>query len=758
MKKYLVGIYRSFPVQLVLLHFKKFQVLLIFWYILFSTISGGFMHSYGADSLLLAPEYRGEVSMISTMIMGIAIGIFVMSWNITTFILFSRHFRFLATTSNPFLKYCINNSILPLSFLIFYMVHAIRFEHYRELISGWIIFLHIIGFILGYTLLILISFIYFFRADKSIIRQLAPVLSDPKLFQSTFQGRKGPLTESRLIKVEWYLNNIFEIKKPRDVKHYPLSFVDAVFSRHHFAAVISIFIAFLFLILVGFNLDSPVFQLPAAAGIVLFFSILIAVAGAFSYFMQSWSLPFFVVLIIILNMLFRTGIMDPSNKAYGLNYKNRDERPIYDKASLDSLSSRVYVEKDIENMTRILEKWKAKQKQEKPILYLVNTSGGGNRSANFTMNVLQRLDSITNGKFMDKVFLITGASGGMLGASYYRELARAGDKVQRMDPKYVDDISEDLLNSVFTSFVARDLAAPAQKFTVGEYEYIKDRGYAFEQKLDRNTHGFLNKRLIDIEPDERNAKVPLMFFNSVITRDGRKMIISTQPVRFLMRPYNDTSSTLDSDLDAVDFNSLFRKQDPLNLRILTAMRMNATFPYVLPNVWLPTKPVIDVMDAGLRDNYGPETAIRFLQVFRKWIRENTSGVVLVQIRDRKIGGWEYPYTSDNITEIFTKPFLLLQYNWYKMQEYNHNDLLSLTEEAFGPSFRRISFEYVPKKEDAGAALNFHLTKRERKNIREALYSEENTKSFNDFAGIEKLSRIRTLTQKAVSGDTLLAGQ
>ena len=66
------------------------------------------------------------------------------------------------------------------------------------------------------------------------------------------------------------------------------------------------------------------------------------------------------------------------------------------------------------------------------------------------------------------------------------------------------------------------------------------------------------------------------------------------------------------DTDGVDYQRLFANQDPMNLRVLTALRMNATFPYVLPNVWLPTTPVIDVMDAGLRDNYGQETAIRFI--------------------------------------------------------------------------------------------------------------------------------------------------
>ena len=74
------------------------------------------------------------------------------------------------------------------------------------------------------------------------------------------------------------------------------------------------------------------------------------------------------------------------------------------------------------------------------------------------------------------------------------------------------------------------------------------------------------------------------------------------------------------DPDVIDFASFFAKQDPYNLRILTAMRMNATFPIVLPNVWLPSNPVIDVMDAGLRDNYGQETTLRFIEAFDDWIK------------------------------------------------------------------------------------------------------------------------------------------
>ncbi len=131
--------------------------------------------------------------------------------------------------------------------------------------------------------------------------------------------------------------------------------------------MVSIFISFLFLIFIGFWLDSSYFQLPAAAGITIFFAILIAISGAFSYFLQSWSIPFLVIIIIILNVLFRYSIIDPSNKAYGLNYVDEKDRPHYNKQTLLELSSDENVKRDKENMIAILEKWKKKQKIGKTI-------------------------------------------------------------------------------------------------------------------------------------------------------------------------------------------------------------------------------------------------------------------------------------------------------------------------------------------------------------------------------------------------------
>lgn len=732
MKTWLKGFVYSFPIQLLFLHFRKYQVLLLFWFILFSTVNGSFMHTFGADSLYLAPEYLGNVNSISAALVGMSIGMFIMSWNISTFILFSRHFHFLAATTNPFLKYCINNAIIPLVFLVFYFFEAYHFTRHKELVSIPEILFLAGGFIAGLMLVLAVSFIYFFRADRSIFRRMLPVISNPGEYITHLRPGKETYHYQSLIRVEWYFDSPLHLRPCRDVRHYTPGFVDSLFKRHHFAAILCVFAAFLFLIGIGFFQESPFFQIPAAASITIFFSILIGVAGAFSYFLQSWSVPYLVVLVLLLNFFYRIDWIDPRNKGYGLNYENKSERPSYTREGLLSLCTAEKKKADSSNMVTILENWKKHQDSDRPLLVVMNTSGGGHRSATFTVSILQYLDSITHGTIMKKLFLINGASGGVIGATYFRELylqQQKGKPIHLQDKQYVDDIASDLLNPMFSSFVARDLIAPAQKFRVNNFVYVKDRGYAFEEKMNTNTRGLLNKQLRDYAADEKAADIPLIFFNSVVTRDSRKMIISTQPISFMMQGWQDTTKMPEMDPDAIDFTAFFAKQNPYDLRILTALRMNATFPVVLPNVWLPSNPIIDVMDAGLRDNYGQETTLRFLETFDDWINRNTSGVLIIQVRDRSPGGWDYPYLSDDITDHATKPFLLLQHNWFKMMEYFQNDMLSYYSEHPGRTVHKVLFQYAADKEENKAALNFHLSQRERLDIMNSVHSYFNTQSF-----------------------------
>ena len=737
MKNVFKNIFYSFPVQLFVLHFRKFQVLLIFWFILTSTINSGFMKNFGADALFFAPEYLGTVNTLGAVIVGIAMGVFIMSWNITTFILHSKRCKFLATTSKPFLKYCINNAVLPLLFIGFYFVRLVKFDRQNELMNTGEIVAILTGIFLGFILLLLISFIYFFGAERTILKTIAPIVGNPSHFKQYYNPAENPQPDGFGLKVGYYFSGRFRLRKARNVSHYSQSFLDMVFKRHHFAAIISIILAFIFLAVVGFFLDDKFFEVPAAASIFVFFAACTAVIGALTYFLQSWSLPFVIVLIFFLNILYNYDVIDPRNKAYGLNYTNKTERPAYSKQSLQQLCTPQKMEADKNNMLAILENWKKKQTTEKPVLVFINVSGGGLRSGTFVMNTLQHLDSATNGKLMQHTFLISGASGGMLAATYYRELYRQklyGHNINLSNPQYTHNIAQDLLNPVFSSMIARDIFAPAQKFTVGNYNYVKDRGYAFEKRLGNNTDNLLNTQLKDYAADEHSAKIPLTIFNSTISRDGRALMMSTQPLSFMMKPFVYAADTTAAP-DAVDFAALFTKQDPYNLRLLTALRMNATFPYVLPNVWLPTEPVIDAMDAGLHDNFGQETTLRFIEYFKEWLQQNTSAVVIVQLRDRRMDNFQQPFESTGITDVFVKPATMLQHNWYKLQDFSETNQYSYLHNGLDSLLHKINFAYLPEKEDKGAALNFHLTAREKRDV---------MNSFNNANNQEGLRRVMEL--------------
>ncbi len=733
MKKYITGFYFSLPVQLFLLHFRRYQVLLIFWYVLFATVNGDFLQPYGADSLFLAPEYWGSVNAWSMGLTGFAIGIFIMSWNITTFILHTKHIRFLATTAQPFLKYCINNAVLPLLFLIFYFAKAVPYDINEELIPAARVGILSGSFLLGFIIATFIAFGYFFGADKNIYRRLrATITKANENYSAAILTNPLPHYKGE-IRILWFFSAKLGLRKPRDVRHYSEDFLNTIFKQHHLAAVLAVLLAFIFLVSVGYLSDSALFQIPAAASTTIFFAILISVAGAFSLFLRSWSIPVIILLYIIINTLNSNGIIDLRNRAYGLNYDKKIPPSAYTKEAIEAMTSPANIQADKQAFLQTLNTWKAKQKEAKPVMYLINVSGGGNRSAAFTMNILQRLDSITHGALMPHTVLISGASGGMLGATYFRSLflERLKGKTINLQAKtFADNISRDLLNPLFSSFITRDMMGPAAKFEVNGYEYVKDRAYAFEQKLNYNTQGLLNKKLADFKEAELQAQIPTLIFNSTISRDGRKMIISTRPQRYLMQAGFDTTRIPAKEIDAIDFASFFQKQNPLNLSMLSALRMNATFPYVLPNVWLPSDPVIDVLDAGLRDNFGQETTFRFINTFKDWLQQNTSKVIVIQIRDRQAGDWDRPFENNSISGFITKPLLLLQYNWFRMQTYNQLEQLDYLSEGYGPNFYRLSFQYIPSKKDAVASLSFHLTASEKKDIAASLNSAINAEAFN----------------------------
>ena len=98
----------------------------------------------------------------------------------------------------------------------------------------------------------------------------------------------------------------------------------------------------------------------------------------------------------------------------------------------------------------------------------------------WTLNALQAADSALSGQLMNKTTLITGASGGLLGAAVYRELFNRSLTDSLVNPNsshYLRNIARDNLNPIIFSLLVNDLFLGFQKFEYNNKRYRKDRGY-----------------------------------------------------------------------------------------------------------------------------------------------------------------------------------------------------------------------------------------------------------------------------------------
>jgi hypothetical protein len=727
-KLLLIKIYYSFPIQLLLLHFRKYQVLLLFWVVLFSTINGGFAKVFGGDALFLAPEYLGKVNFYSTTILGLCTGMFIMSWQITTFILHTGRFKFLATTTQPFFKYCLNNSIIPLVFIICMIYRGWEYQRYEQLSSIADTLLLSEGFVCGVLFIFFFCFFYFFNADKNIGRRLEKRFGGTRNFLRMIMKPTQEPDENAL-PVHNYFTTPWKIRRARNVEHYNKHYLDSILKQHHFAAMITVGGALIFLVILAHLMEFDVFRIPAGASVLIFFAFLIGVAGAFSYMLQTWSIPILLVMLFGLNWMVEHNWVDNRNKAYGLNYRQKKDRPEYSVTALQQFFTREKYEADRKQTLKILNNWRERfPADQKPKLIVMNFSGGGSRSATWTLNVLQRLDSLLKGRLMKHTVLMTGASGGMLGATYFRELyyeQLQGKHIELQNKVYVNRVSMDLLNSVFLAMAVNDFIAPWRSFRMGRNQYAKDRGYAFERQLNENTGGVLDKTIGDYRLAEFNGEIPMLIWNATINADGRRLMISPQPISYLCSPQYLYPTRMVRDVDGVDFGQYFAAQDAMDLRVSSAIRMCATFPYVLPNAFLPSNPIVDVMDAGIRDNFGQQTTLRYLFTFSKWINENTSGVVYIQIRDTRKNEISPIKKTKDLSDLVFEPLFTMQQHWSAMQDFDQDDLLNYIEGYFPNKFHRVIFQYVPQQHDKGAALSWHLTSREKLDIAHALDNPAN---------------------------------
>jgi hypothetical protein len=396
--------------------------------------------------------------------------------------------------------------------------------------------------------------------------------------------------------------------------------------------------------------------------------------------------------------------------------------------------------------------WRKKfPENKKPKMVFLCVSGGGKRAALWTFTALQTADSLTSGQLMENSILITGASGGLIGASFFRELKlrqKKGEPIHPHSDLYRRQISTDNLNPMIFSLLANDLFVGFTKFEYAGNLYLQDRGYTFEQQLNQITGGYMDKPITAYDSAELNAVIPMTILTPTIVNDGRKLYIAARPVSFLNYEIINFPEYTSQKFSGIDFHRLLEDQGSDNLRFLSALRMCATFPYITPNTTLPTNPPIHIMDAGISDNFGLNDAVRFLYAYKDWIGENTSGVVFVSIRDSpklaKIAARE----GQTIMDAITQPISSVYNNFENFQDITSDLLIGYSHSWFNNSIERIDIEYeaedyVPvlqkmdslRKNNARASLSWRLTTREKQSVIGNMSTKKNR------AAIERLKKL-----------------
>jgi hypothetical protein len=752
--KFFAGLYYSFPVQLTLNHLKKNQILLFIWLILFAMISGNIGRNLGVPYLFLDPEYLNKVDWRGFMIIGIATAIFITSFHITTYILDSYKFNFLGGIRKPFTRFCLNNSLIPILFVAFYAVAMSKFQFKNGFQEKYEIYLEIMSFLIGVLGTLYLMFLYFRWTNQDIFKALADNVDA--------QLRKNPINRVNVMKkfdqkkkknkVSWYVEMPLSLKKAPEHAIYEKSVYLKIFDQNHLNAVIVELFIISIVIILGLFRDIPFFQIPAAASAILFFSIIVMITGAITFWLKNWAITTVIVLLVTINMFTKYNIINTQYEAFGINYNT--EKATYNLENLNNLSSAQNYYYDYQSTIQILEKWKAQfPANTKPKLVLICVSGGGQRSAVWTTNVLQFADSATNGQLMKHTRLITGASGGLIGASYFRELCLRklqGENINPYQQQYLDNISKDVLNPIIFSMVVNDIFFRFQQFSDGRYEYLKDRGYAFEQQLNRNTDFVMNKKISDYRLPEEEAIIPMLLVSPTIVNDGRRLFISPQDVSYMTSASASVKSSMTQPIKGVEFRRMFADQDAESLHFLSALRMSATFPYVTPNISLPSEPRMEIMDAGLSDNFGTRDATRFLYVFKDWIAEYTSGVIIINIRDsEKIIPVDQKHETSMFTSILS-PIGGLVGNIEYFQDYSNDNLIEYAQSWFPGTIDVVDFQYIPKpknwdklkerkidpeeverrEKEERAALSWHLTVREKESLQRTILEKNNLTSLN----------------------------
>ena len=253
-------------------------------------------------------------------------------------------------------------------------------------------------------------------------------------------------------------------------------------------------------------------------------------------------------------------------------------------------------------------------------IILVATAGGGIQAAAWTARVLRGLEEECEQaetqprcNFRDSVVLISGVSGGSLGAiAYARSFTNNPMPVSSGDVP--ENAAHPALDEVAWGWMNPDVGRAVLPWFRTQFV---DRGWALEQKWGavnqmyppESLRQFLSSGyrkdtfLNDWAKETSEGTMPSLLLNATLVEEGRPIVFST--------------TTFPHKNDSRGLINFYDRYEGFDVRVTTAARLSASFPYVAPAARANAEPTTvgdqHIVDGGYYDNYGVTSLLGWLQ-------------------------------------------------------------------------------------------------------------------------------------------------
>lgn len=313
---------------------------------------------------------------------------------------------------------------------------------------------------------------------------------------------------------------------------------------------------------------------PVVYFLLLIGALLIWIGAGLSFWLDRFRVP---VVISVLTVLTIMNAVRDSDHYYAAQKKSYGET--------------------LQTPQEFLSSWLERHKNDHDPLVVVDAAGGGIQASAWTAEVLTKTDSSIcgGGRFKNSILLMSSVSGGSVGTMYYAD-------------SYITNEAPERVRSLARQSSLREIGWGIAYFDLLRWVPFWPTGHDRASAMEVAWNHYSSR---EERSEWSGAKhtlgswsrgVPAVLLNSTVVESGQ---------RFVLGNFRTDGTTY----PGLAFQNLYSDCD---VRISTAARLSATFPFVSPvarerGCTDPDHPTYHLADGGYYDNFGISSSLEFLK-------------------------------------------------------------------------------------------------------------------------------------------------